>query len=407
MQASERILKILLVLFLISVFLTTVAGSIVQAFEKGPWTFGDWLINYRGGFARRGLLGEIIYWFSKSSFLSPAFFVIACHTFFYGIFFYYSYLLLKKQQSMVPFVFLIFSPFLFLFQIVGPGGGYRKEIIFFALFSFLAYSLKCKPEKFKTRFLVSLCFYPILGLCHELLSLLMFYLLALLFVEKRSFNFKPVEKLLILLSTFLNFAVFVFSILFPGNQEAQQKIISSLRGLSYIPGEPGAIDFLAVPFSNHWKAFDLGFYESKYYLYGINLILICLAFFPLKERILALLKNKKALNLVLGNFFIFIPVFIFSVDWGRWFYVHAVTLFILLTVVKPVKDEIKFVGLGIKKILAGLFVLLIYSQAWRLEHYAPSQIFVSRLNIARFKDPFQKIFKKSKKDFIDLFVKKW
>lgn len=406
MQALERILKILLLFFMVSVFLTTVAGSIVQAFQKGPWTVGDWLINYRGGLVRRGLLGEVIYWFSKSSFLSPAFFVIACQTFFYGIFFYYSYLLLKTQQSLVPFLFLIFSPFLFLFQIVGPGGGYRKEIIFFALFSFLAYSFRCKPEKFKTRFLASLCLYPALGFSHELISLLIFYPLALLFIEKRYLNFNPVEKLLISLSLFLNFAVFVFSILFPGDEGAQQKIIASLRSLGYIPGQPGAIDFLAVSFSNHWKTLNLDFYKSNYYLYGIYLVLICLAFYPLKERILALLKNKRALNLVLTNFFIFIPVFIFSVDWGRWFYVHAVALFILSSLINPTKEELKQVDLRIKKFLVGFLAILIYSQAWRLEHYAPKQIFVSRLNIARFKDPFQQIFKRSKKDFINLLVKK-
>ena len=29
------------------------------------WTISEWLINYQGGFTRRGLLGELIFQFSK------------------------------------------------------------------------------------------------------------------------------------------------------------------------------------------------------------------------------------------------------------------------------------------------------------------------------------------------------
>ena len=29
------------------------------------WTISEWLINYQGGFTRRGLLGEIVFQFSK------------------------------------------------------------------------------------------------------------------------------------------------------------------------------------------------------------------------------------------------------------------------------------------------------------------------------------------------------
>ena len=34
-------------------------------FRQNPYIAGDWLINYQGGFVRRGFLGELFYQISK------------------------------------------------------------------------------------------------------------------------------------------------------------------------------------------------------------------------------------------------------------------------------------------------------------------------------------------------------
>lgn len=34
-------------------------------FRQNPYIVGDWLINYQGGFVRRGFLGELFYQISK------------------------------------------------------------------------------------------------------------------------------------------------------------------------------------------------------------------------------------------------------------------------------------------------------------------------------------------------------
>ena len=40
-------------------------------FYDNSWTIGEWLISYGGGFVRRGLVGEIIYYLSSKFFISP------------------------------------------------------------------------------------------------------------------------------------------------------------------------------------------------------------------------------------------------------------------------------------------------------------------------------------------------
>ena len=37
---------------------------LIQRYDDGGYTISEWLINYQGGFTRRGLIGEAIYYFS-------------------------------------------------------------------------------------------------------------------------------------------------------------------------------------------------------------------------------------------------------------------------------------------------------------------------------------------------------
>lgn len=47
----------------------------INELNLNPWCFGEFLINYQGGFVRRGLLGEIIYFCATQLGVSPKLFV--------------------------------------------------------------------------------------------------------------------------------------------------------------------------------------------------------------------------------------------------------------------------------------------------------------------------------------------
>ena len=235
--------------------------------------------------------------------------------------------------------------------------------------------------------------------------MLVLYLLAFLFLENNSFSLNFSDRILTLCCVLLNFLVFGISLLFPGNLQTKEKIFISLKNLGFVPNKPGAIDFLSVSVFNHWQALEPNLISSNYYLYAVHLSLIFLAFFFVRGRLLNLLKNKNIKILLLFNFFIFLPVFILTVDWGRWLYIHAVALFILLTVTKPAENELSWQNLKFLNIVLGSMALFVYSQCWRLEHYAPRQIFVSRFNVTRFIDPFVTTSRKSRNDFLKLLIK--
>ena len=46
-----------------------------KTYLNDSWTIGEWLINYEGGFVRRGLLGEALYLFSIATKISPIFII--------------------------------------------------------------------------------------------------------------------------------------------------------------------------------------------------------------------------------------------------------------------------------------------------------------------------------------------
>ena len=136
----------------LAVFITIGAWNQV-GFREG-FNIGDWLINYQGGFVRRGLIGEILYLISKVTGISPVVYLVALQGAIFSVYFYFSWRLLKEKEDLVKYSFLIFSPFLFTYAINTVAGGYRKEIIYFSIISFVSYTYKCfDVEKYMISFL--------------------------------------------------------------------------------------------------------------------------------------------------------------------------------------------------------------------------------------------------------------
>jgi hypothetical protein len=83
--------------------------------DKYAYQYGDWLINYSSGFIRRGLGGEIIYYFSyffnKNIQISYFIFLVVL----LSIFYYKSFIFINKVNLNFFILILFFSPFLFLF----------------------------------------------------------------------------------------------------------------------------------------------------------------------------------------------------------------------------------------------------------------------------------------------------
>ena len=68
----------------------------------------EWVINYQGGFVRRGFIGEIFYTISKAININLKFSLTIIQIVLYGLLFFYFYKLLLKLNYSRLVLFVIF-----------------------------------------------------------------------------------------------------------------------------------------------------------------------------------------------------------------------------------------------------------------------------------------------------------
>ena len=363
MFLSNRPFKIYFIfIFLLVSFLLTSITSYELYKHKEAFTIGDWLINYQGGFVRRGLLGEVIINLSYLTNLNPGLITSYTHMLFYFLFFLFSFLAINQQNNLKNHWILIFSPFLFYFQIFDFYGGFRKEIIFFSIFAFLVWSFNKFEEKTIDKiFFTTLVFYSFLILSHEIFIFFLPYILVayLLKVE--------IEKkrlIYLTLCSLPSLICFVFSILNPGDREIVEKIFLSLENQNY-KMSGGAIEWLMED-RNHGINTVKEYIEKFNYVskYSVIILLSLLAYYPLRE-IFKKIAEKK-INLIM----FFLPLFgtflisYMAVDWGRFIYINLVSIFFI--------SLIKIDSYQNQKIIFSWYLLvplsIIYFSFWQIPH---------------------------------------
>lgn len=339
-----------------------------------PFNMGDWLINYNGGFIRRGFLGTSIIYLSQINNLNPGINTIIFQIIFYTIFFWYSYKLLKKQQTILPYIFLIFSPFIFTFQINDIGGGFRKEIIYFALFAFLVFkSLEKNDNSFKKIFYASLLLYSFLILTHEIFIIFLPYIL-IIFTQKYRVTKKNFLTLLLFLApSIIAFIAVIFS--YVNNNVDSNAIFLTLANQNY-PIEKGAIYWLKTN-----STFNLNFVMENinayhyYFTYSLALTLGIVGFIPLSKKLYNIFINKISLFLILISILGSIPLFIVAADWGRFIYIHLVSWF-LLSLLNTQQIEYKKTFHNFNTSI----LIFLYFSFWHIPHCCSNTIFINKNN---------------------------
>ena len=91
--------QVLTAVFLASVWLA-LAHELARASRRlDPWIVGDWLINYAGGFVRRGLPGETIRLLWKATGVAPPAWVLCLQLVLYAVFFLSAFRLLRSRLT--------------------------------------------------------------------------------------------------------------------------------------------------------------------------------------------------------------------------------------------------------------------------------------------------------------------
>jgi hypothetical protein len=371
--------------FFVVIFITTAVGALNGYLEHNSWKIGDWLVNYQGGIVRRGLLGELIYKLSQFTHINPGIFVLLFQTLFYAVFFVFSYLLLKRQHSLLPYALLIFSPFIFTFQINDLQGGYRKEIIYFAVLAFIVWSAKTNEHKiFEKIFYTTLLLYPAIILTHEMLAVFLPYLLIVYISVTNLTKNKIITIALLILPSIVSFFV---SIYYSGTTSQVTEIFNSIAREGYtIVG--GAIEWLdkssAYGYGRAIKSID----DKHYLIYYLQVLLLSIiAYIPIRQNLRFVFKQKLSMVLVLISILGTTALFAVALDWGRFIYIHLVSLFLLSFINEEVYSGKKLITY---KMLA---FFIFYSLFWHIRHCGspiPEVPSYKRTNVVALTKPYKK-----------------
>jgi hypothetical protein len=356
--------NILIGIFILIAFYFSVLGNWLHYEAHNSTTMGDWLINYQGGFIRRGFLGECVYQLSMYSKWSAGLIVFYLQLIFYFLFFIFTYFSILKQKQLYSHWLLIFSPFIFYFQVLDPQGGFRKEIIVFSILAFTVWAAnKFSTKRFEVIIYFVLLFYPLVILSHEMLAICLPYILIIYFLKI------PLTKkgllYLIALSS-ISILTFLACINDHGSSTNIISIMKSLDIVGYeIYDDGGAIHWLDRSTAYTFNEVQHHIENSSFLtIYFFCILMSLLAFIPLFQKIRQFLKNKIILVLFLIVFVGSITLCAVAFDWGRYIYIQLVSLFLITLVMDKNIKETEYSGN-----LPFLFVLsIIYFSIWHIPH---------------------------------------
>jgi hypothetical protein len=366
---------IVFILVLIYIFLQ----SIINGYAKESWQITEWLINYQGGFVRRGLIGEAIFDLYNYFGLNPYVVILFLSIISYlavVVFFAKSFLKKGYLIFLLPFVFFLGGPVINNFFI-------RKDpliILIFILILFFSY------KKSSLR-IIAVNLLLIIGLLtYEPIAFISLPIVLLIFIynnDNKTLNNRPNHfKAVIISLTQLLLPVFTFfaCIYWKGSfaiskaiWESWKPVVFPFQGKdsSQIPAAIGALSwslkrgllYSILTFNN----FNDGIYAPLAWL----LILLLIYY---------LLSNSDKLNFKIFNYnpknnfdktnissiliFQFLsisPLFILGWDYGRWVFLWVASSFAIIILIPGealsfiLPDFIHTTGLKINTILDAAF----------------------------------------------------
>jgi hypothetical protein len=215
------------------IYLGIIIFKNVYASGLSEWPMGELLINYRGGFVRRGFYGQLLLFFGGKEvvWLATTLQKIIIMIFVLCV----AYLVFKWKSVSLTVIFtlgVVFSPGALLDMAGGGGFEYldRKEIIFYIGLMAIYFLLSNQPYISVNRLLLIAAICSILVLTHEIFYIVFCPILFFLLLQNRGETGRVTQSKIISLFIIPVSIVFILTVLFPGNIKVVEGIRSSLAG---------------------------------------------------------------------------------------------------------------------------------------------------------------------------------
>ena len=289
------------------------------------YVFTDWLINYEGGFVRRGLLGEIIYEISNSLHFNIKTTLFFFQVIIYFIYFFLFFYLLSKIKINFFWLLIVFSPILFLYPISELEALGRKDIFVISLF--LIFSLL----NFKNLNFLILSFifiFTLSCLIHEITIFYVFHYLFVIYI-KNEFSIKQKFKTIHIFVIIFFIAILLYLNLYQHKFVNIDDIVNSYNYKNFTT-ESGSFSHIIpsvdVVFLKTFSSISL----LSIIRYGFLILLSLMPlFFFIKIKKNLVNKYFKFEYIIFISILLSIPLYLLIYDWGRVIYINYNFLIII------------------------------------------------------------------------------
>ena len=339
-----------------------------------PWCVGDWLINYRAGFMRRGLagwllLGGLHYW-GVSPIIELQYFKTFCYLIIYGFTFY---LIIFCHRPMFLYALILLSPACLLLPVNFPEAAGRKEIILFA--TVVLITCVSLIKRMKPSWVLLSIVLLVLTAIHDGLYFLFPVVLVYFDILFPSGKYGLSQTVLIYIPA--TFLLLFFAWQGPATNSQVYSIIDGFHGDRTI-WDSGSIAFLR---DGIWQALahtlGSGGLTKKVGLFIAGLVL---AISPLGLKVYYWRNGSDGLPFFYKmEFFKFglafavvmqMALFCFALDWGRWLMADLLLMAWAALIVTSRHREPRDSGVSNEALPWSIFLsfLIVYLASWRTPH---------------------------------------
>lgn len=220
---KQTLLNIVYCIFVFALLYKLLVEQLFANYQYESWQISEFLINYQGGFVRRGLMGEILLFFTKNFNIDIVWTIkIFCLLCFIAVTVFFVRVFLKKGYSLY-----ILPLCLFLGAGIVGDSWIRKDYLFFCFFIPVLWLYSKHNLSIFVKFLIINILTVAITLCHEVFAFFSFPLLFLLLFnhyKKKGFFASCGISLLYLLPSIV---AFLFTLIKSGNLEIAHAIWDS------------------------------------------------------------------------------------------------------------------------------------------------------------------------------------
>ena len=364
--------------FLYLVILTSLIFQISKFYsfytEYSAWQYVDWLINYQGGFVRRGLIGEFLFQIHNMINLDLDILVFTFVSFLYLMVSFFLIKTIKYLESSQLNTLIFLSPGFFLYQIMNSEVIGRKDMLFLLVIAFFVFFEKRLNNKNLFVLLILLVFF--LSLSHSIFLFYVPYLFFLFFLIKsvRKVKVTFAEIIIFLTSLFVIFFLIYFN---QGDELIVSEICKSVKSFVTPDCETrGQMFWLGNDAKSHISAQMVSFDHFLIYLFSIILVyfFIFIKFYNSQFKIKNLNIHKFNPVFILLILFLFtLPAYYLGSDWGRYISLSFYGSFFIFILCVKEKLFLKDYEIRFNKIFFILLVI-VYSFSWTFPFYHAEKI---------------------------------